>query len=69
MAVQIPEYGEEQLIEERDREVEGSSHGPLPRWEDLCEVEVAEHKRAEEETRYPASENHGRPGRRPLRSS
>jgi hypothetical protein len=63
MVLQIPEYGEEQLVDVRADEVEGSSRA-IPKYEDRREAEVAEHEVAEEETHHPALENHEdhRPG-------
>lgn len=59
-----PEYGEELLIEEREEEIEESSRGPLPRWEDIGAAEVAEQGQAEEQAHHPGFESHEarRPG-------
>ena len=54
-----PEYGAELFMDEVEAEkVDESSHGPLPRWEDLGEAEVAEQRQAEEYTHHPDFENH-----------
>lgn len=53
-----PEYDQEMILEEREQEVEKAARGPVPRWEDLSEVEIAEQEQAEEETHHPARENH-----------
>lgn len=62
-----PEYGEELLIEEREKDEERAgeaSRVPLPKSEVPGQAEVAELDQAEEELRRPTLENHEahRPG-------
>jgi hypothetical protein len=53
----IPEYGEEELVREREAEAAQAAHGPIPAWEDIGETEVQEHELEEERLMAPLSKD------------
>ena len=52
-----PEYGEEELINDRTERVEKQSAGDLPPWEDLGEQEVRERAIEDRELEYVEPED------------
>lgn len=53
----IPEYGEEELVREREAEAAQAARGPIPTWEDIGETEVEEHELEEERLIAPLSKD------------
>ena len=51
-----PEYGEEELVHEREEQAEAARH-LLPAWEDIGEAEIAEHEEEDERLRHRVADD------------